>query len=80
MFRLKMILTLYITDGCPTCKKVKNDLTVFVRDKKNIRLKIEDIQSSKPKHCVIVPALFINNDLYSYGEVDMNKLKQKLKW
>jgi glutaredoxin len=77
-----MTLTLYISDDCPSCAKVQNKLKHFIKYKNNINLRIADIKKEEPVQ-PIVPALFVDNLLYAYGDFETQKLEnlidQKLK-
>lgn len=69
-----MIFTLFIARGCPTCKRVQKQIENLAIENKSLKLEIKDIQKSKLERPLIVPALFVNHQLYSYGEVDSTKL------
>lgn len=72
---MKINLTLFISPSCPTCSKVKRDLMSLFRDKKYVTLKIKDISNIVKPKIIIVPALFVNEELYSYGEFNEEKLR-----
>jgi predicted thioredoxin/glutaredoxin len=73
-----MNLTLIVTKNCNSCKRVETQLKEFA-ERDNINLIITDLNDSKRRGIIIVPALFINDDLFSYGDVDETKLKSELK-
>jgi len=47
-------------------------------NRKDINITIEDLQEIRPKGIVIVPALFIDDELYSYGEIDEEKFLERV--
>ena len=69
-----MNLTLFITSGCGTCEKVKSKLNNLVKTNPQLVLQIEDIQSVNSKNIIIVPALFVEDTLFAYGEFDISRL------
>lgn len=74
----KMNITLFVARNCSSCNSVKTKIEKLVDSKKNIYLHVEDINETRPKGIVIVPALFIEDELYSYGEFDEEKLLSRL--
>ena len=71
--KLKMKLTLYVRDNCPSCERVKNRLSAILKHKNFVDLRINNLVHHPCNGLVIVPALFIEDELYSYGEIDENK-------
>ena len=69
-----MNLTLFITTNCGTCEKVKSKLNIFVKSNPQLNLQIKEIESVNSKNIIIVPALFVGNTLFAYGEFDINRL------
>jgi 2-hydroxychromene-2-carboxylate isomerase len=47
-------------------------------DRKNIRLYVEDIKEAQSKGIFIAPALFIEDELYAYGDIDEEKFLERL--
>jgi len=76
---MKINLKLFVTPGCSTCAKVKLELINYFGNQNNINIKILDVSSLKDSRIVIVPALFVNDELYSYGEFDSFKLNDYIK-
>ena len=74
-----MNFTLFITANCSACKKVENNLKAISKSNSNIILQIESIEKENPKNIIIVPALFIEDKLFSYGEVNYCKLLNYVK-
>ena len=71
-----MTLTLLISEGCPTCDKVEHKLRSFTQKKQNINLKVADIENHPGSKSPVVPALFVDDLLYSYGDFDIDKLEK----
>jgi hypothetical protein len=46
--------------------------------RKNIRLYVEDIKEAQSKGIVIAPAIFIEDELYAYGDIDEDKFLERL--
>lgn len=74
-----MIFTLFISKGCPACKRVQEQVENLAVSNKSLKFEIKEIQKTKRDKPLIVPALFVNNQLYSYGEVDSRKLQNLIK-
>lgn len=74
-----MNLTLIITNNCSSCKRVETQLKQFASKDKHVNLLIENLNNVKYKGIVIVPALLIEEELFAYGDVDEEKLLNKLK-
>ncbi len=68
-----MNLTLYVVNTCPACVRAREKLLSFASDRKKIKLNVIDVQHSSTKS-IIVPALYVEDTLYTYGEIDLNKL------
>ncbi len=73
-----MNITLFVTKNCPACKRVKSQVELLLGNRKDINITIEDLQQTRPEGIVIVPALFINDELYSYGEIDEAKFMERV--
>ena len=73
-----MNITLFITDHCPSCQRVKNQLKELLRNRKEINFLVEDIKQINSNGVIIVPALFIDDELYSYGDLDVDKFVERL--
>ena len=69
-----MNINLYITDNCPACTRAQNTITNLAGKTEAITLQVKNINDEKNSKVTIVPALFINDTLFSLGEVDTNKL------
>ncbi len=75
---LYMNITLFVTKNCPACKRVKAQVEWLLGNRKDINLTVEDLQETRPEGIVIVPALFIDDELYSYGEIDEVKFLERV--
>ena len=75
---LFMNITLFVTKNCPACRRVKSQIELLLGNRKNINITIEDLQQTRPEGIVIVPALFIDDELYSYGEIDEMKFMERV--
>lgn len=73
-----MNITLFITDNCLSCQRVENQIKKLLRDRKEINLLIEDIKKVNSNGIIIVPAVFVNDNLYSYGDLDEEKFLARL--
>ena len=73
-----MNITLFVTKNCPACKRVKSQIELLLGNRKDINITIEDLQQTRPEGIVIAPALFIDDELYSYGEIEEVKFMARL--
>ena len=73
-----MNITLFVTKNCSACKRVKSQVEWLLENRKDINITIEDLQETRPEGIVIVPALFIDHELYSYGEIDEEKFMERV--
>ncbi|HSW54831.1 MAG TPA: hypothetical protein VLH59_07060 [Ignavibacteriaceae bacterium] len=69
-----MDLTLIIKDNCTACARVEKALKVLAGGKKEILLSVINIKDLTNPENHICPALFINQELYSYGDINEEKL------
>ena len=74
-----MNITLFITDNCLSCRRVENQLKELLNNRKEVNLLVEDIKKANSNGIIIAPALFIDDELYSYGDLDEEKFLEKLK-
>jgi len=73
-----MNITLFVTKNCPACKRAKSQVELLLGNRKDINITIEDLQQTRLEGIVIVPALFIDEELYSYGEIDEEKFMERI--
>ena len=68
-----MDITLFVTKSCAACDRVRATLEKITTEQGHINLYIEDIRKAHSKGIVIVPALFIEDELYAYGDIDEDR-------
>jgi predicted thioredoxin/glutaredoxin len=73
-----MNITLFITDNCLSCQRVENQIKKLLRDRKEINLLIEDIKKVNSNGIIIAPAVFVDDKLYSYGDLGEDKFLERL--
>ena len=69
-----MKITLFIVKECEVCSRNERILRSFVSFNSSIQIKISDIRNVTNLNIPIVPALFVEDRLFSYGEIDVIKL------
>lgn len=73
-----MNLTLFVAGNCPSCERVKAQISNLIKNKTNINFYVEDLNQNKSRGLIIVPALFIEDELYSYGDIDEKKFTERI--
>lgn len=73
-----MNLKLIVTKNCAGCKRAEAQLKQLISKKESLNLIILDINDFKKHGIFIVPALFIEDELFCYGDVDETKLISKV--
>lgn len=73
-----MKIDLYVVENCPSCNRARSILTKFAQEHSGVNLTVVDLNKSNVESVQIVPALFLDGKLFSYGEVNLNKLKAAL--
>ena len=73
-----MNITLFITENCLSCRRVENQLIELLNNRKEISLLVENIKKVNSNGIIIAPALFIDDELYSYGDLDEDKFIERL--
>ena len=73
-----MNITLYIRTGCEICESTQNQLNHLLHDEDNINYNIVNLSKSNYSEVQIVPALFVEDELYSYGELNEVRFKKML--
>lgn len=74
-----MILKLIISDECDTCERAKQVLESFHLDNPSLSIQTININSFHDRRISITPALLIDDKLFSYGDIDPQKLIIKIK-
>ena len=73
-----MNITLFVTNRCSSCDRVRTAVEKMLIKREDIKLHIEDIRKARSKGIIIVPALFIEDELYAYGDIDEEKFLDRL--
>ncbi|MBI1938967.1 MAG: thioredoxin family protein [Ignavibacteriales bacterium] len=73
-----MYLKLIISSNCAACERAKKQLQRIQTDNPKIKVEIIHINLFKDRSIFITPALLLNNELFSYGDIDENKLLSRL--
>jgi len=73
-----MTLTLFVSDNCTSCKRVEKKIKNIASQNPNISYQIDHINTVKQKGIFIAPALFIQDELYAYGDFDASKLLKRI--
>ncbi len=66
-------IVVYITEKCEACKRVVTQVDSISKKNKNFSYKIDNIKDSNKK-VVVVPAVFVENELFCYGEFENKSL------
>jgi len=74
-----MDLTLIVKNNCDACTRVEGVIKNIAKGKKEILLSVINIKDIEKPITPIVPALFVNQELYSYGDINEGKLLVYLK-
>lgn len=69
-----MDLTLIVKDNCKACLRVERALIKLASKRKEIILSIINIKDITNPKTQICPALYVNQELYSYGDFNEDKL------
>ncbi len=68
-------LSIYVSDNCRSCEKVVNSTKKIIHKFRNVHFQVLNINECK-KFISIVPAIYVDNELFCYGEIDDNKLSK----
>jgi hypothetical protein len=81
-YKLKIIamihLTLVVADGCCSCKRAEEKLNEIFVDNNNVSFTVVHLNDFIGRKIFIVPALVIENELFSYGDIDEDKLLKRI--
>ena len=69
-----MKLSLIVAEDCAACMKAEFVLRNVILQTKELNFEVVNINNYSGKNIVIVPTLLINEEIFSYGEIDENKL------
>ena len=70
-------INVYVANNCPACKRAVAILQSFSYYNSGVEVIVINIENSKTT-ITIVPAVYLNDELYCFGEIDKSKLKQKI--
>lgn len=73
-----MYLRLIVSDNCNACEKAKEQLQKITIANPKISLDVIHINVLKDRRIFITPALLVDDELFSYGDIDEGKLLSKL--
>ena len=71
-----MKITLLISENCPACKRALSTLSNLKMNGRKLSFGITDIADSNVNVIPIVPALFVNDKLFCYGDVNTERLTE----
>ena len=71
-----MKITLLISENCPACERALSALSKLTLNGRKLSFGITNIADSTVNVIPIVPALFVNDILFSYGDVNTEKLTE----
>lgn len=74
----EMHLTLIISDNCNACDRAKIVIERLSRNYPHLFIETIDVNSYEGRKISITPALLIDQELFSYGDIDETKLYKKL--
>mgnify|MGYP005850909647 CR=1 FL=1 len=73
-----MTLRLIFSDNCKACKRAKKTLDTLKHNHPNLDIETNHINNFNNGRTSITPALFIDDILFSYGDIDKNRLLKKI--
>lgn len=73
-----MYLRLIVSDDCAACERAKEQLQKITAANPKISVDVIHINVFKDRRIFVTPALLVNNELFSYGDIDESKLLSKL--
>ncbi|MFA3782019.1 thioredoxin family protein [Melioribacteraceae bacterium 4301-Me] len=73
-----MTLRLIISDNCEACKRAQSLLELIKANYPFLNIETVHINSLRNKKIFITPALLIDDKLFSYGDIDKNRLLKKI--
>ena len=73
-----MKLTLLISDNCAACERARGTIEKIKLNNPHLLIEIIHINFYNDKRISITPALLVNNQLFSYGDIDESRLLMQL--
>ena len=70
-------LIIYVSENCTTCTKVVASAKEMTSSLNNVKVEVKKLTDLNGK-IVISPAVFLNNELFCYGEIDQQNLLKKV--
>ncbi|GAB4133509.1 MAG: hypothetical protein Fur0015_06740 [Ignavibacteriales bacterium] len=74
-----MTIKLIVSDDCEACKRAEKIIHSLSLDSKDVKIETVNINKYEDKKIIITPALLIDDKLFSYGDINENKLQKVLK-
>ena len=71
-------LIIYVSDNCSACTRVVSSAKKIADELNNVNVQIKKITELNGQ-IIISPAIFVNNELFCYGDIDPQKLRNKIK-
>lgn len=72
-------LVLYTAPNCASCKLVSHELKKRFLMNEHVNFILQDITKENPQKVKIVPAFYVGNILYAYGEFDYDKFEDRIR-
>lgn len=69
-----MKITLYISEHCRICQRVIKSIIALKENNSSLITEIKDVSENPFEFQIIVPSLFIDNELVMIGEFNSEKL------
>lgn len=73
-----MDIILLITNHCDACARAKEQIEFIQKSNPKIKVEIQHINSYKDNRIFITPAWIVNGQLFAYGDINKDKLIEKL--
>jgi hypothetical protein len=74
-----MDITLIVKDSCAACRRAERFLRKLVSGRTEIILSVININEATNLRTQICPAIFINQELYTYGDIEPEKFAAYLR-
>lgn len=73
-----MKLILFVINGCQTCRRVEEKIRKIIYGNPKLNFTVKNLNEENPENIFVVPALYVDNQLYAYGDIEPEKLKEKI--
>lgn len=76
----KIDVLFLMRESCQACKEVLKILTIYMKENDHINFTIIDLDDDnfKRKHSSITPSIWVNNNMWYAGGIDINKFDKKI--